>query len=194
MSHVPVLGAILSSSANDPNTTVPSDTPYSQLQSYTSGLLHDRKRSPDSLFPPSNKSANNFGGAVLLTGNPGDKSTFELSSGSGGFPLLLVSAPTSASAAEFAAATAVASGIPASSLIPVPVQIVPNSTSLSIPNFSEEPGVALVSKTTNEADVRLVFPLVPTPTSDGQMGGCALGFPVLVPSRPPTQCHLPNSN
>ncbi|KAM7537713.1 hypothetical protein Aperf_G00000065068 [Anoplocephala perfoliata] len=194
MSHVPVLGAILSSSANDPNPTVPSDTPYSQVQGYTSGVPHGRKRSPDSLFPLSNKSANNFGGAVLLTGNPGDKSTFELSSGSGGFPLLLVSAPTSASAAEFAAATAMASGIPASSLIPVPVQIVPNSTSPTNPNFSEEPGVALVSKTTNEADLRLVFPLVPTPASDGQMGGCALGFPVLVPSRPPTQCHLPNSN
>ncbi|KAM3188228.1 hypothetical protein ACTXT7_000726 [Hymenolepis weldensis] len=186
MSHVPVLGAILSSPGNGSNPQVPSDTPYSQLQSYTT-TTRNRKHSLDSLFPLPNNTGSNFGGAVLLTGNPGDKSTFELSSGSVGFPLLLVSAPTSASAAELAAATAMASGAPASSLIPVPVQIVPNSASPTNPNSSDDPGVSLVSKTTNEADERLVFPLVPS--SDGQIGGCALGFPVLVPSRP--RCHSP---
>ncbi|VDL59130.1 unnamed protein product [Hymenolepis diminuta] len=185
MSHVPVLGAILSSSGNGSTPQASSDTPYSQFQSYTT--TRNRKHSLDSLFPLPNNTGSNFGGAVLLTGNPGDKSTFELSSGSAGFPLLLVSAPTSASAAELAAATAMASGAPASSLIPVPVQIVPNSTSPANPNSSDDPGVSLVSKTTNEADERLVFPLVPS--SDGQIGGCALGFPVLVPSRP--RCHSP---
>nr|CDS25951.1 conserved hypothetical protein [Hymenolepis microstoma] len=183
INHVPVLGAILSSSGNSSIPQTPTDTPYSQFQSYTTTTTttttRNRKHSLDSLFPLPSNTGSNFGGAVLLTGNLGDKFTFELSSGNGGFPLLLVSAPTSASAAELAAATAMASGAPASSLIPVPVQIVPNS--------SDDPGVSLVSKTTNEADERLVFPLVPS--FDGQIGGCALGFPVLVPSRP--RCHSP---
>ncbi|VDN98097.1 unnamed protein product, partial [Rodentolepis nana] len=183
ISHVPVLGSILSSSGNSSIPQTLADTPYSQFQSYTTTTTtaanRNRKHSLDSLFPLSSNTGSNFGGAVLLTGNPGDKFTFELSSGNGGFPLLLVSAPTSESASELAAATAMASGAPASSLIPVPVQIVPNS--------SDDPGVSLVSKTTNEADERLVFPLVPS--FDGQLGGCALGFPVLVPSRP--RCHSP---
>ncbi|VDD78492.1 unnamed protein product [Mesocestoides corti] len=165
LSHVPVLGAILSSpSANQHNP------------SYAAG---DRKRSLDSLFAPTKPCS--YGGAVLLTGNaccpPNEKSFSD-----GGFPLLLVSAPTSASAAEFAAATAVASGAPASSLIPVPVQIVPDSASASSTCPPVETSVTLVSKTTNDCDQRLVFPLLPG--ADGKMNGCALGFPVLVSSRP----------
>ncbi|KAL5964424.1 hypothetical protein TSMEX_007844, partial [Taenia solium] len=185
MSHVPVLGAILSSSASAANP----ETAYSQTPNYGLG---DRKRSFDSLFPITK--TRSYGGAVLLTGNvccPPTEKSFD-----GGFPLLLVSAPTSASAAEFAAATAVASGAPASSLIPVPVQIVPGSAAGSTTSASSaaggDTGVALVSKTTNEADQRLVFPLVLAPAPDGQMSGCALGFPLLVPSHP-RHCPSPSS-
>ncbi|VDM33524.1 unnamed protein product [Hydatigera taeniaeformis] len=185
VSHVPVLGAILSSSVSAVN----SETPCNQPPNYGLG---DRKRSFDSLFPITK--TRNYGGAVLLTGNvccPPTEKSFD-----GGFPLLLVSAPTSASAAEFAAATAVASGAPASSLIPVPVQIVPGSAAGSTTSVSSiaggDTGVALVSKTTNEADQRLVFPLVLAPAPDGQMSGCALGFPLLVPSHP-SHCPSPSS-
>ncbi|KAL5110342.1 hypothetical protein TcWFU_005065 [Taenia crassiceps] len=185
MSHVSVLGAILSSSASATNP----ETAYSQPPSYGLG---DRKRSFDSLFPITK--TRSYGGAVLLTGNvccPPTEKPFD-----GGFPLLLVSAPTSASAAEFAAATAVASGAPASSLIPVPVQIVPGSAAGSTTSASSaaggDTGVALVSKTTNEADQRLVFPLVLAPAPDGQMSGCALGFPLLVPSHR-RHCPSPSS-
>ncbi|KAH9283861.1 hypothetical protein ECG_03747 [Echinococcus granulosus] len=185
VSHVPVLGAILSSSSSAANP----ETAYNRSPIYNLG---DRKHSFDSLLPITKP--RNHGGAVLLTGDvccPPTEKSFD-----GGFPLLLVSAPTSASAAEFAAATAVASGKPASSLIPLPVQIVPGAAAGSTASTSStaggDTGVTLVSKITTEADQRLVFPLVLAPAPDGQMSGCTLGFPLLVSSRP-RHCPSPTS-